>query len=782
MLVFTPFTSQAYISYQDAFSQADYFESMTRQAAQEYAMAHARVQAIQRQRERESYHRHQSQATCLNYVSGVHSHSWAASYPQRAPVRPAAYYSFEELALGVRRDQELRRDLLREREAQRQRALADAERRARALAAQRKQEQERRQAQRMQGQEAFLAFLGMMAQVATQVDTPQPGSSARRQSTPVSAPDTAAKPVDRKGKGKAVEVPVASTAASGPAPSQPSQEVPSLKEELEARIRNETDPDVQESLLLLYSDLFDSRRPAESQPVAGPSKPKQARFRVPVEESAASPSSHSQETTPAPEPQPTTDGAPLHRTHALPPAVASKLLKFYRARRARKLSLGEIKEVEDALRKLQETFEFPEHLDFVNPVPSDATAESDSDEPGRLAYTSNNTPLHAYEHALNTLLTRLDAVESNGDLEVRGRRKEVVREVERALEVVERRVEESRERERRASSALSVEAETAPAVAAGEEVKADKAPAVEPTPVSEAAPVVDNAFVVAIATGEVSQDVSSHAADSHSHESSAVQVEATLAHGASVEPSAPRSAAEADDTPASVNEVSSVLNTDDNSTLEEAQGAPVVPSTTPSPAELTEDAPVAAAEDDTPDVVTEVPSTPSSSEYILPSVSLSSPTPGTQAPEAISRIASSATDTTNATFATADTELLPTSDKASAPDTQAPEAISRIASSATDTTDATFLTADAELPPASASDDASSPVPSSNPEPMTRTESSASSSAGEGAFLLSSTPLADEPKRRASDASAEDELEIISKEELEAAKNDSDWSDLDSDA
>ena len=59
---------------------------------------------------------------------------------------------------------------------------------------------------------------------------------------------------------------------------------------------------------------------------------------------------------------------------------------------------------------------------------------------------------------------------------------------------------------------------------------------------------------------------------------------------------------------------------------------------------------------------------------------------------------------------------------------------------------------------------------------MTRSVSSTSSLAGQHTFLLSSTPLADEPKRRTSDAS--DGLEIISKEELEAARNDSDWSDL----
>ena len=64
---------------------------------------------------------------------------------------------------------------------------------------------------------------------------------------------------------------------------------------------------------------------------------------------------------------------------------------------------------------------------------------------------------------------------------------------------------------------------------------------------------------------------------------------------------------------------------------------------------------------------------------------------------------------------------------------------------------------------------------------MTRSVSSTSSLAGQHTFLLSSTPLADEPKheRRTSDAS--DGLEIISREELLDAVRDvpgSDWEDL----
>jgi hypothetical protein len=50
--------------------------------------------------------------------------------------------------------------------------------------------------------------------------------------------------------------------------------------------------------------------------------------------------------------------------------------------------------------------------------------------------------VRAYELALNDLLERLDAIESDGDEEVRDVRREVVREVERALEEVERKVKE----------------------------------------------------------------------------------------------------------------------------------------------------------------------------------------------------------------------------------------------------------------------------------------------------------------------------------------------------
>lgn len=59
-----------------------------------------------------------------------------------------------------------------------------------------------------------------------------------------------------------------------------------------------------------------------------------------------------------------------------------------------------------------------------------------------LSNSPNNASLRAYENTLNGFLEQLDAIESDGDEEVRNVRREVVREVEKALEDLERRVSE----------------------------------------------------------------------------------------------------------------------------------------------------------------------------------------------------------------------------------------------------------------------------------------------------------------------------------------------------
>jgi hypothetical protein len=89
--------------------------------------------------------------------------------------------------------------------------------------------------------------------------------------------------------------------------------------------------------------------------------------------------------------------------------------------------LTAVRSVRTHLYAVESSFKFPAILDFDQSV---------------LAVTPNNAPVRAYENALNDLLEQLDAIESDGDEEVRNTRREVVREVEKALEDVERRVRE----------------------------------------------------------------------------------------------------------------------------------------------------------------------------------------------------------------------------------------------------------------------------------------------------------------------------------------------------
>jgi hypothetical protein len=89
--------------------------------------------------------------------------------------------------------------------------------------------------------------------------------------------------------------------------------------------------------------------------------------------------------------------------------------------------LTSIRAVRTQFSALESAFKFPPILEF------------DHSEP---AVTSNDAPVHAYEYALNGLLERLDAIESDGNEEVRDVRRAVVREVEGALKEVERKVKE----------------------------------------------------------------------------------------------------------------------------------------------------------------------------------------------------------------------------------------------------------------------------------------------------------------------------------------------------
>lgn len=163
------------------------------------------------------------------------------------------------------------------------------------------------------------------------------------------------------------------------------------------------------------------------------------------------------------------EGADLSRSDALQGAAAEIAKASFKAHRAESAKgegedhsassptskaapshLTIIQDIRSSLAKLSSAFSLPSSLDFSD------------DEADGLAYTARNVPVREYEHALDELLVQLDAVESDGDEEVRDVRRAAVREVEKAIEDVERKIREAREDAKpgsRLGAASSAEAE-----------------------------------------------------------------------------------------------------------------------------------------------------------------------------------------------------------------------------------------------------------------------------------------------------------------------------------
>lgn len=98
-------------------------------------------------------------------------------------------------------------------------------------------------------------------------------------------------------------------------------------------------------------------------------------------------------------------------------------------------SISSIAEIEASFEKLKNEFVFPSELDF----------ESSSSPELKLAYTSRNAPVRYYDHALQELLSKLDAVPSYGSARVREARRAIVTKVEKALGKLEEDIEAKKE-------------------------------------------------------------------------------------------------------------------------------------------------------------------------------------------------------------------------------------------------------------------------------------------------------------------------------------------------
>ena len=118
----------------------------------------------------------------------------------------------------------------------------------------------------------------------------------------------------------------------------------------------------------------------------------------------------------------------------------------------RAISLSSIEHARNTLTKRQAEFVLPTELDHYTASTDDrdeiasVSSTSSSDLTKLIPYSRTNEPVYKYENELNGLLEELDKIDSRGDAEVREKRKEVVKAVEKALEAVERVVGEAIEK------------------------------------------------------------------------------------------------------------------------------------------------------------------------------------------------------------------------------------------------------------------------------------------------------------------------------------------------
>ncbi|EGO02778.1 hypothetical protein SERLA73DRAFT_150404 [Serpula lacrymans var. lacrymans S7.3] len=157
-------------------------------------------------------------------------------------------------------------------------------------------------------------------------------------------------------------------------------------------------------------------------------------------------------------------------------------------------SLETIRNVGALFEAIQSDVEFPRDLNFDR---ASSVLASAPDSTYKLAYTSRNAPVRYFEHAMSALLTQLDAVDSFGSEEVRVERRVVVSKIEKALEEVEREVEDKlgkfKWRETREKS--------------GSEAGTSRAENAEPVPIVAASGTVPQAADTSISGPEAPQPV-----------------------------------------------------------------------------------------------------------------------------------------------------------------------------------------------------------------------------------------------------------------------------------
>ena len=241
-----------------------------------------------------------------------------------------------------------------------------------------------------------------------------------------------------------------------------------LRQQLEARRqRARAEVEVAPALVQLVLDIFasqqqqeeDDEQPAQQEvsksPVTAPES------NVPAAPEPSSSSSPDKAAEPALDPAPTAE-------KTLQEEEAAKVLqRRFRRHAARRSALDHLSTLATDLVSHRRAFEAPTELHFQSsPVISDATVVPSSQQP--LAYDKSNKAFLAYEDFLVSLLSKIDAVESNGDKVVQRARKELVQQVEKELGQLDELKHQEWERQSGASSPAASDVEEA------EEGKANK--------------------------------------------------------------------------------------------------------------------------------------------------------------------------------------------------------------------------------------------------------------------------------------------------------------------
>ncbi|EAU87601.2 hypothetical protein CC1G_09698 [Coprinopsis cinerea okayama7 len=194
------------------------------------------------------------------------------------------------------------------------------------------------------------------------------------------------------------------------------------RERMEARLREEAE-----------------RRQAQAKARSASPSPEARPAQIPIDDAT-------QPTPNPPSPQPEEEQSPIPEYDERHHEAATLIQNKYRIHR----SLKAIDELRKEFYVHKDRFSFPSSIDFQKPgggegyisvpapPPSDETDESspmdvDGQPDGKLAYTSHNYNIHAYNEFMMKQLTKLDGVESFGEKAVRNRRRGVVKEIEREI-------------------------------------------------------------------------------------------------------------------------------------------------------------------------------------------------------------------------------------------------------------------------------------------------------------------------------------------------------------